>query len=133
MLQDCGIELYLASGTDLNYVRDELEVLGLHGFFGPRVYGALDDYKSFSKAMIIENIIRDTAVEGRQIVGFGDGFVEIEELKKVGGLAVGVASDEEQRLGINAWKRERLIQAGADLIVGDYRHREQLLDMMEIR
>ena len=34
-----GLELYLASGTDLKYVRDELHVLGLERFFGPRVYG----------------------------------------------------------------------------------------------
>ena len=59
--------------------------------------------------MIIEQIIRDTGVAGHRIVGFGDGFVEIEEVKKVGGLAIGVASNEETRSGINAWKRNRLI------------------------
>ena len=42
------------------------------------------------------------------------------------GLAVGVASDEVKRQGINAWKRKRLIQAGADLIVGDYRRLDAL-------
>ena len=126
-LRQGGLELYLASGTDLKYVRDEVNVLGLAGFFGRHIYGALDDYKKFSKAMIIEQIIGDAGVPGPQIVGFGDGFVEIEEVKKVGGLAIGVASNEEARSGINDWKRSRLIRAGADVIVGDYRELDELL------
>ena len=131
-LVDRGVTLYLASGTDLKYVRDEVQLLGLHDFFGPRIYGALDDYKKFSKAMVIERIIGETQVDGSRIVGFGDGFVEIEEVKKVGGLSVGVASDENARQGVNPWKRERLIQAGADMIIGDYRHLDQLFAAMDL-
>ena len=126
-LCDLGLQLYLASGTDLHYVQDEVKVLGLDRFFGSRVYGALDDYKKFSKALIINRIIRDTHVAGHEILGLGDGFVEIEEVKRVGGLAVGVASNEETRSGINDWKRRRLIRAGADLIIADYRCRDRLL------
>ncbi|MHB8971499.1 MAG: HAD family hydrolase [Pirellulaceae bacterium] len=126
-LLDLGLELYLASGTDVKYVRDELHVLGLERFFKSHVYGALDDYKKFSKAMIIAQIISDTRVRGNQILGMGDGFVEIEEVKKVGGLAVGVASNEDTRSGVNDWKRQRLIRAGADIIIGDYRCRPELL------
>ncbi len=129
-LVERGLKLYLASGTDEKYVLDEVEVLGLREFFGPRVDGAQDDYKKFSKAIVIERIIRDTGVAGPSLVGFGDGFVEIEEIKKVGGLAVGVASNEETRQGINDWKRNRLVRAGADLIVGDYRQREELLQLL---
>jgi phosphoglycolate phosphatase len=126
-LEQRNLALYLASGTDLTYVRDEVAVLGLDHFFSPRIYGALDDFKRFSKAMIIEQIIQDTGVQGRNLIGFGDGFVEIEEIKKVGGLAVGVASDEANRRGVDAWKRQRLIEAGADLIIADYRERDDLL------
>lgn len=129
-LRSAGLALYLASGTDLKYVRDELTVLGLQEFFGEHVYGALDDYKKFSKAIIIQQIIQDMRVPGNQLVGFGDGFIEIEEVKKVGGLAIGVASDEVQRQGINAWKRERLIRAGADIIIGDYRQLDLLLSLI---
>lgn len=121
------LPLYLASGTDAAYVRDEVEVLGLDQYFGTRIYGALDDYKKFSKAMLIVRIIRDTGLSGENILGFGDGFVEIEEIKRVGGLAIGVASDEVAREGVNEWKRNRLIQAGADLIIGDFRPRNRLL------
>ena len=119
-VQAAGVEMYLASGTDLVYVRDEVEVLGLDTFFGERIYGALDDYQNFSKAMIIEQITRDAGVPGSSLLGAGDGYVEIEEIKKVGGLAIGVASDEETRTGINDWKRRRLIAAGADIIIGDF-------------
>jgi phosphoglycolate phosphatase-like HAD superfamily hydrolase len=129
-LRERGLELFLASGTDLKYVRDEVSVLGLADYFGRHIYGALDDYKKFSKAMIIEQMIRDAGVPGKQIVGFGDGYVEIEEVKKVGGLAIGVASNEETRSGINDWKRQRLIRAGADVIVGDYQQIEQLLALI---
>ncbi len=127
-LSQRSIELYLASGTDLKYVRDEVALLGLEHFFGPRIYGALDDFRKFSKAMIIQQIIADTNVSGSQLIGFGDGFVEIEEVKKVGGLTIGVASDEVKRQGINAWKRERLISAGADIIIGNYRHLHRLTE-----
>jgi phosphoglycolate phosphatase-like HAD superfamily hydrolase len=122
-----GVTLYLASGTDLKFVRQEAELLGLAPYFGDHIYGALDDYKSFSKQLIIEHILRENDLRGEELIGFGDGFVEIEEVKKVGGVAVAVASDEVRRAGINAWKRNRLVQAGADLVIAEYREHEELL------
>lgn len=131
-LQRAGLELYLASGTDLKYVEDEAALLQLDQFFGGRIYGARDDYQNFSKAMIVEQILDATGIDGRQLVGFGDGFVEIEKVKAAGGLAVGVASNEETRRGVDAWKRERLIEAGADFVVPDYRELDRLLDMLGV-
>ncbi len=131
-LRDRGLQLYLASGTDLKYVRDEAQALGVAEFFGPHIYGALDDYQNFSKKMIIDKIIQDAHVEGYQLLGFGDGFVEIEEVRHAGGVAVGVASDEEHRRGVNQWKRQRLIRAGADIIVGDYRQQDRLFELLGI-
>ncbi len=125
-----GLPLYLASGTDLNYVRDELQALRLDHFFDPHIYGALDDHRNFSKAMIIEKIIQETGASGPELLAFGDGFVEIEETRRVGGVAIGVASEEETRRGVNAWKRSRLIEAGADVIIGDYRRHAELLDLL---
>ena len=122
-----GVALYLASGTDLKYVRREADLLGLTPYFGAHVYGALDDYKNFSKQMVIERILRDHHLGGHELLGFGDGFVEIEEVKKVGGVAIAVASDEVRRQGVNRWKRDRLLRAGADLVLGDYRQHEGLL------
>ena len=122
-----GLTLYLASGTDLKYVRNEVDLLGLTPFFAEHIYGALDQYKNFSKKMIIERILQENHLRGEELLGFGDGFVEIEEVRHAGGVAVAVASDEIKRSGINAWKRQRLIQAGADIVIGDYRCRERLL------
>lgn len=132
-LREAGLTLYLASGTDLTYVREEARALELDRFFGPRIYGALDNYRDFSKAKVIQQIIAEMGLAGHELLGFGDGFVEIEEIRKAGGVAVGVASDEERREGINDWKRQRLVRAGADAIVGDYRCQDELLDVLGIR
>jgi phosphoglycolate phosphatase-like HAD superfamily hydrolase len=129
-LSRLGLTLWLASGTDLKYVEDELGALRLDQFFGPRVYGALDNHRDFSKALIIERMISEIGVAGDELLAFGDGFVEIEETRRVGGVAVGVASEEETRLGVNAWKRQRLLRAGADVIIGDYRCQDELLGML---
>jgi len=125
-----GLTLYLASGTDLNYVEDELKALRLDAFFGPRVYGALDNHQAFSKAMIIERIISEMGVAGEELLAFGDGYVEIEETRRAGGVAIGVASEEETMQGVNAWKRNRLLRAGADVIIGDYRRQDELLEIL---
>ena len=122
-----GVSLYLASGTDLKYVRREAEMLGVAEHFGEHIYGALDDYQNFSKQMIVERILRDHGLHGEELLGFGDGFVEIEEVKKYGGCAVAVASDETTRRGVNEWKRTRLVGAGADLVIPDYRCGDRLL------
>ena len=124
-LRHRGMTLYLASGTDLKYVRQEAELLGLTPYFGEHVYGALDDYHNFSKKMIIDKILNDNGLRGEELLGFGDGFVEIEEVKGAGGVAV--ASNETERRGVNAWKRDRLLRAGADMVIPDYRRHEALL------
>lgn len=121
-----GVSCYLASGTDEGYVLDEAAALGLSPYFAS-IYGALDDYQNYSKRMVIERILNDNHLSGSEFVTFGDGYVEIEDTKAVGGIAVGVASDEANRRGINEWKRQRLIEAGADLIIPDFRQHEQLM------
>jgi phosphoglycolate phosphatase len=125
-----GLTLYLASGTDLKYVCHEADLLGLTQFFGGRIYGALDDYGKFSKRQVIERMLREEGLGGEELLGFGDGFVEIEEVKRAGGVAVAVASDEVRRQGVNAWKRDRLVAAGADLVVPHYRGHESLLEYL---
>jgi beta-phosphoglucomutase-like phosphatase (HAD superfamily) len=124
--------LYLASGTDLVFVQNEVRALALDRFFGQHIYGAIDDYQNFSKKMVIERLVGQLKLAPGELVGFGDGYVEIQEVKRAGGIAIGVASDEMHRTGINDWKRERLIQAGADIIVPDYRDLDALLGLLEI-
>ena len=66
-LQRRGLRLYLASGTDIGFVRREVELLGLTSYFGEHIYGALDDYKNFSKKMIIEQNLRDNQLQGEEL------------------------------------------------------------------
>jgi len=128
LLGRLGIPMYLASGTDEAYVREEAGLLGLIPYFGGRLYGAVDDFKSFSKKMVIERILRENDIDGSALVGFGDGYVEIENVKAVGGTAVAVASDEAGRSGKpDAWKRDRLIGVGADVVIPDFREAPALL------
>lgn len=120
-----GVTCYLASGTDEPYVRDEAAALGIADYFAG-IYGARDDYRRATKKIVIEQIMRDHGLSGPEFIVFGDGYVEIENAKSAGGLAVGVASNEAERRGVNGWKRERLIRAGADVIVPDFRQHEEL-------
>lgn len=126
MLRRHGVALYLASGTDEAYVKEEVRLLRLDSYFDGHVYGAQRDYKTFSKKMVIDRIIRENGLAGAQLLGFGDGYVEIENVREVGGFAVGVASNEAERTGIDEWKRERLIRAGANIIIPDYRNISEL-------
>ncbi len=119
-LRDRGVALYLASGTDLPYVQDEVAALGLAHLFGSHVYGALDRYQEFSKQMIIDRILQENGLAGPELLVVGDGYVEIQNGKGVGGYALGVASDEAQPGRVDAWKRRRLLDAGADAIVPDF-------------
>lgn len=128
-----GLELYVASGTDEVYVLEEVRLLGLDPYFNRHVYGAQDNFKTFSKAMVIDRILKENHVPGEQLLGFGDGYVEIQNIKAVGGIAVAVASDEAGRSGKpDAWKRERLIGAGADVVIPDYREARTLLDYLGV-
>ena len=103
-------------------------MLGLDKYFGPSVYGAIDDYKSFSKQTVIDRIFRENGIQGPALVGFGDGYVEIDNVKASGGTAVAVASDEAGRSGRpDAWKRDRLVGVGADIVIPDFRESGALL------
>jgi phosphoglycolate phosphatase len=131
LLRDRGLELYLASGTDENYVREEAELLGLAPFFGRHIYGAIDDHRKFSKQMVIERILRENQVEGSRLIGLGDGYVEIDNIKGAGGTAIAVASDEAGRSGKpDPWKRDRLIGVGADLVIPDFREFAAVCDYL---
>jgi phosphoglycolate phosphatase-like HAD superfamily hydrolase len=128
-LRERGTAIYIASGTDEQYVLEEARLLGLDVYAPGRIYGAQADYRAFSKEMVIRRILAEHAVDGEALVAFGDGYVEIADCRAVGGLAVAVATDEAARSGTcDAWKRARLIGAGADLVVPDYREARKLVD-----
>ena len=129
-LKDRGLTMYLASGTDEIYMKEEARLLDITQYFEGGVYGALDDYKSFSKAILIKRILAAADYDGSEFLGFGDGYVEIEEVKNVGGVAVGVASEEPACTRVDEWKRLRLIGVGADYIVPNFLCRDELVSSL---
>jgi phosphoglycolate phosphatase-like HAD superfamily hydrolase len=108
-------------------MRHEADLLGVTPYFEGGVFGALDDYKSFSKAILIQRIISTAECQGEEILGFGDGYVEIENVKQVGGVAVGVATDEPECRRVDEWKRNRLAKVGADFIIPNFLAHDELL------
>lgn len=130
-LHKAGIRLYLASGTDLEDVRHEAEALGYASLFEGRIYGSVGDIRKDAKKVVLDAIL-DEIGDAERVVTFGDGPVEISETRKRGGLTVGVASNEQRRYGLNAHKRERLIKAGADIVVPDFTQYEMLIRLLNI-
>ncbi len=126
-LKQRGLKMYLASGTDQEYMRREADLLGVTRYFEGGVYGALDDYRSFSKAILIQRIISSAECRGEEFLGFGDGYVEIDNIKQVGGVAVGVATDEPECRQVNEWKRDRLAGVGADFIIPNFVAHDELM------
>ena len=122
-----NVTCYLASGTDHPCVVEEAALLGLTQYFAGGIYGARDDYKSFSKRKLIGQILERHGLSGEELVGFGDGYVEIENTRQAGGIAIGIASQEEAIGTWDDWKRQRLLSVGAHLLVADWRRAEQLL------
>ena len=130
MLESRGVSMYLTSGTDEEHVLKEASLLKVDRYFKGHIYGAQKEYRTFSKKLVIEKMMRDNRLEGSELIGFGDGYVEIENIAEAGGFAVGVASNERERKGIDSWKRERLIKAGADIIISDFSDVRQLEELL---
>jgi len=129
-LRSRGLHLYLASGTDEDHLKAEAGLLDITRYFDGGVYGALPDPGAFSKRMLIERILRLPGMRPHHLIGFGDGPVEIEELKRAGSLAVGLATDEPECRDTSPWKRRNLIEVGADYIIPNYLCRPVLLPML---
>lgn len=120
MLRRRGVKLYLVSGTEDDILKSDAELLGITKFFDGGLFGSLPDPDAFRKAMIVEKILQDNPICREELLGIGDGRTETVDIKNAGGFTIGVASDEEKRQGIDPWKREQLLRAGADWIIPDY-------------
>jgi rfaE bifunctional protein kinase chain/domain len=130
ILREKGVKLYLASGTDKQDVFIEAERLGYAGLFDGGIYGSENDIRKYSKKMIINKILSENNLKGNELVVFGDGPVEIRECNKSDGIAIGVASDEVRRFGLNQEKRSRLIKSGARIIIPDFSQADKLIDLL---
>jgi phosphoglycolate phosphatase-like HAD superfamily hydrolase len=120
-LVSSGYLLVIASGTNLADVRRESEILNIDHFFQERIFGPVNDDPNFTKERVLRQLMAERDFRGDQIVSIGDGPAEMRAIKAVGGLAIGVASDEVHQDGrINHLKRDHLIRSGADVIIPDY-------------
>lgn len=126
-LRAAGVTLYLASGTDEADVIREARALGYADLFTGGIFGAVGDLKVEAKRVVLERIITSGAIGGEHLAVFGDGPVEMREGRRRGAFTVGVASDEVRRHGLDLKKRQRLIRAGADVIVPDFSQLDPLL------
>ena len=124
-----GLKLIILSGTAEPDVKREAELLGLTPYFAEHIYGSTPGL-DFSKKQVIDRILSEERILGSHLLSFGDGPVEIEFTKAVGGLAIGVASDESVHGSgvIDEDKREHLIRAGADAIIPDFQNVQPMLE-----
>ncbi|MBE6732282.1 MAG: HAD family hydrolase [Ruminococcaceae bacterium] len=130
-LIESGIEVYLASGTDHCDVVKEASALGVADKF-TEIKGAPERKAACSKEAVIRMILEEKNLPGEALLLVGDGKVEIALGKECGAFTIGAATNEEALEGVNPVKRERLIKAGADIIIGDFQNLKELKNWLGI-
>lgn len=118
-LKNKGIKIYVASGTDHPDVVNEATALGLITYFDS-IKGAPLREKNCSKEAVIKMLLEESGYTGDELCVIGDGKVEIALGKGAGARTLGLASNERERRGVDETKRTRLVNAGADVITGDF-------------
>jgi phosphoglycolate phosphatase-like HAD superfamily hydrolase len=131
-LQERGLTLIILSGTIEARVKEEAALLDLARYFGEHVYGGTADAAQSSKRAVMSRLLGEEQITGEHLVAFGDGPVEIQVAKELGGLAVAVASDEGQNGSgkVDLHKYKQLAAAGADIVIPDYRDGDALLERL---
>ena len=129
-LKKMGINTYLASGTDHKDVVHEATILGVADMFS-EIKGAPEREVACSKEAVLKKLIEENGESGEHLLVIGDGKVEIALGVQNNAFTLGVATDEENRCGVNPVKRERLKNAGADAIIGDFENIEELLNWLK--
>ena len=119
MLREAGVDVYLASGTDHRDVLREAGILGVADCFS-EIRGAPERAAACSKETVLRLLLEEKKLAGDRLLVVGDGKVEIALGAACGAYALGAATDETALRGVNPVKRERLVKAGADAIVGDF-------------
>ena len=129
MLKENGVEVYLASGTDHKNVVQEATLLGIAEDFAG-IKGAPERQAACSKEAILKKILEEKQLEGEELLLVGDGKVEIALGAACGAYTLGTATNEVDLCGVNPVKRERLIAAGADVIIGDFQNLKELKEWL---
>ena len=125
-LKDRGVKIFVASGTDDPDVHNEAKALGVDIYFD-EIKGAPLHEESCSKEAVIKRLLESAGYSNEELAVCGDGKVEIALGKEKGARAIGLASFEKERGGIDEAKRKRLINADADIICGDFLEKDELL------
>ncbi len=125
-LRAAGIAMYVASGTDHPDVVREVGILGLNDYF-VEVAGAPPEAMNCSKEAVLRRLTVEAGLRGPEVAVIGDGRVEIALAREVGAIALGVASDEVARQGMNPAKVGKLAEAGAHAVIGDFRETDRLV------
>ena len=120
-----GVACTIASGTDETAVREEVALLGLAPLIAD-LRGARED-GSDAKRVVIDCLTARHRLVAGELAILGDGPTEIEYARAASALAIGVASTEDERGGVDERKRSLLIAAGADVIVPDFSQPTELL------
>lgn len=128
-LHDMGIRMFAASGTDVADVRHESAALGVDHFFD-RIEGAMPMSESCSKEATLRSLISESGFAPENIIVIGDGPVEIKLGREFGTLTLGIASDEQKRIGYNERKIERLKAAKAHAITDSFAAADEILAFM---
>ncbi|MCP4643716.1 MAG: HAD family hydrolase [bacterium] len=121
-----GLSMYIFSGTDREDVQNEARLVGAAPYF-TEIWGALRTYKDYNKEMVLKDIISKYELHGSQVLIVGDGPVEIRNAHENGCIGLGVASNEVEGHGWDEEKRERLINAGADIMIPDFSEYDALM------
>ena len=126
LLRKNNVLLGLVGGTDEERLKEECKQLGLTEYFDQGIFSECEDGELCGKEQIIKRLLKKNNLTGENLIGFGDSGVDIEVIKSVGGYAVGLATNEKERRGINEQKRKFLLEAGADAIIPDFSDPERL-------
>ena len=132
LLQQRGIKLFVLSGTLEERVKQEANLLDLARYFPGRIFGSPPALAQFSKRAVLDGILAEENCRGENLICFGDGPVEIFHAKELGGLAVAVASDENVHGSgrMDEAKRTQLVEAGAHVVIPDYRDAASLVKIL---
>jgi phosphoglycolate phosphatase-like HAD superfamily hydrolase len=130
LLEQRGLKLFILSGTLEERVKQEANLLDLARYFDGRIVGSPPDSAQFSKRAVLDKMLAEENIRGENLLCFGDGPVEIFHAQELGGLAVAVASDENHNGSgrMDPAKHAQLTEAGAHVLIPDYRDAAALVD-----
>lgn len=128
--------LYVGSGTDIGAVIKSMKILGLDKFFSrDNIVGAgsVKDVMADSKEIIIQQLVREKGLLRGELLTLGDGLPEIVHSYNKGGICVGVfycITGKYKGFFTLERNRQRMINAGAHILVPDFRYAKKLLELI---